>query len=251
MKKLLLLCLLALCTVSLLADEVEVVLKSGRKIRGEIISEDAKTLVLKRGSGGATMTTPVLISQIASRKVIKTESTAPAAEVSRGTPSSGTTDANSSNATVEKSHTALLSTVQNFLVDKTGRRRSADSVGRARYVALYFSAHWCPPCQRFTPVLVDFYRKNKSGDNFEIIFVSSDRDPAEMKKYMMERNMPWPATAYKSVAQDKLNNKYGGNGIPCVVVLDGDDNVVAHSYVNGEYRGPQEPIDTMMRLLEE
>ncbi len=25
------------------------------------------------------------------------------------------------------------------------------------YVMLYFSAHWCPPCKRFTPVLSEWY----------------------------------------------------------------------------------------------
>ena len=24
-------------------------------------------------------------------------------------------------------------------------------------ICLYFSAHWCPPCRAFTPVLKDFY----------------------------------------------------------------------------------------------
>ena len=26
-----------------------------------------------------------------------------------------------------------------------------------KFVGFYFSAHWCPPCRGFTPVLKDFY----------------------------------------------------------------------------------------------
>ena len=28
-------------------------------------------------------------------------------------------------------------------------------------ICLYFSAHWCPPCRAFTPVLKDFYEVSK------------------------------------------------------------------------------------------
>ena len=29
-------------------------------------------------------------------------------------------------------------------------------------VLYYFSAHWCPPCRRFTPMLAEFYKVNNS-----------------------------------------------------------------------------------------
>jgi nucleoredoxin len=52
-------------------------------------------------------------------------------------------------------------------------------------VALYFSASWCPPCQRFTPILIDFYNAAKEAKcGFEIVFVSSDRGTEEFEKYV-------------------------------------------------------------------
>jgi nucleoredoxin len=38
-------------------------------------------------------------------------------------------------------------------------------------VMIYFSAHWCPPCRRFTPMLVQSYNQMKAaGKNVEIVF---------------------------------------------------------------------------------
>ena len=34
----------------------------------------------------------------------------------------------------------------------------ADSIlSEKKVLAFYFSAHWCPPCRLFTPVLAEFY----------------------------------------------------------------------------------------------
>ena len=44
-----------------------------------------------------------------------------------------------------------------------------------KYVLLYFSAHWCPPCRAFTPRLAELYQhmqKQHSG-KLEVVFVSS------------------------------------------------------------------------------
>ena len=64
---------------------------------------------------------------------------------------------------------------------------------------IYFSAHWCPPCRGFTPILSKFYTavKEKYGDEkLEIVFVSSDRDEAAFNDYFGE--MPWCALPYEA-----------------------------------------------------
>ncbi len=60
----------------------------------------------------------------------------------------------------------------------------------APVICLYFSAHWCPPCRNFTPVLAKLYNQwNKDGKQIEIIFVSSDNDLKSYKEYF--ESMPW------------------------------------------------------------
>jgi nucleoredoxin len=70
-----------------------------------------------------------------------------------------------------------------------------ESLNGKEIVALYFSAHWCPPCKQFTPKLADVYNDLiKSQKSFEIVFVSSDRSEEEFYEYFKE--MPWIALPY-------------------------------------------------------
>ena len=38
----------------------------------------------------------------------------------------------------------------------------------------------CPPCRGFTPKLAEFYKQYHVEKNFEIIYVSSDRDQEQL-----------------------------------------------------------------------
>ena len=44
------------------------------------------------------------------------------------------------------------------LLGKDEKVVGADEVlADKKIIAFYFSAHWCPPCRLFTPVLAEFY----------------------------------------------------------------------------------------------
>jgi nucleoredoxin len=63
------------------------------------------------------------------------------------------------------------------------------------FVGVYFSAHWCPPCRAFTPILSEFYKKvNEASKVLEVVFCSSDGNDAAFERYFAE--MPWLAVPY-------------------------------------------------------
>ena len=82
-----------------------------------------------------------------------------------------------------------------------------------KYLMLYFSAHWCPPCKAFTPVLSKAYTKLKAErDDFELVFVSSDRDERSFKEYFDEMSFCALPFEYRD-EKSALSQKFGVRGI--------------------------------------
>lgn len=147
----------------------------------------------------------------------------------------------------------LASTLSGLLISREhGDFEPYDSqqLANKKYIAVYFSAHWCPPCRQFTPLLVEWYRQRKASfDNFDIVFVSGDKSPSEMKKYMSGDHMDWPALKYEEAMSPNPLSKYRGRGIPHLVLLDESGNVLSSSVQNGEYVGPGYVLREMDRLV--
>ncbi len=58
------------------------------------------------------------------------------------------------------------------------------SFENVQVVCLYFATSWCPACKKFTPVLIDLYKKiNSLSKKLEIIFVTQDNDESKLKEY--------------------------------------------------------------------
>ena len=123
-------------------------------------------------------------------------------------------------------------------------------LAQKKIYGLYFSAHWCGPCRKFTPTLVEYYNKIVGEHpEFEVIFVSSDKSGDAMGTYMSEAGMPWPAVEFSKLANVPTLKKYAGDGIPDLVIVDTTGKVLADSYVRGKYVGPQRVLDDLTAIF--
>jgi len=106
-----------------------------------------------------------------------------------------------------------------------------------KVVAIYFSAHWCPPCRVFTPELAEQYKSKLKGLGMEIIFSSGDKDENSFNNYFKE--MPWLALPYTNrELNDKLKSKYRILGIPTLIILDRKTGKLNTSNGRGAIKDP-------------
>ncbi|XP_054825027.1 probable nucleoredoxin 1 [Prosopis cineraria] len=117
----------------------------------------------------------------------------------------------------------LSSSERDYLHRNNGDQVKIESL-KGKKVGLYFSASWCGPCRRFTPTLVELYNEGFGKGDFEIIFVSADRDEDAFKDYFSM--MPWLAIPFSdSGTRSHLNELFQVQGIPHLIILDENGKV--------------------------
>jgi nucleoredoxin len=121
---------------------------------------------------------------------------------------------------------------------------------KPEFTAIYYSAHWCPPCRALTPKLVTWYKNTKARyKNFELVFASSDKDESAMMKYMKEDKMPWPAIRFDEKKSSGVG-KYAAGGIPYLVLLDKDGKDLTGQPGN-EWQHPSKVMPEIEKILRE
>lgn len=113
-----------------------------------------------------------------------------------------------------------------------------------KHILLYFSAKWCGPCRKFTPKLIDFYNKVKTSKNIEVVFCSLDGNEDQYKEYTSK--MPWLSMPFDAQETKLMARKYEANGIPHLVVVDGETFEVittdgTEGVINNEDNFPWKP----------
>lgn len=119
----------------------------------------------------------------------------------------------------------------------------ADALGGKEFVLLYASAHWCPPCRKFTPMLANWYKT--AQNSVEIVFLSADHDENGFRSYFATH--PWMAVDYDNDTREQLMAAIKVTGIPRLVVIHAetgkivDDNAVGKSLDLNRWRGMIQP----------
>lgn len=141
-------------------------------------------------------------------------------------------------------------------INNKNEKKSFEKDIEGKVLGIYFSAHWCPPCKMFTPTLCETYRAINDGEEqrFEIVFVSSDQSKEAFQTYFSE--MPFLALPYDSELKDELSDYFEIEGIPTLIILDGDGNVITSSgraVVSGDEKGKKfpwhpEPVEVLDQL---
>lgn len=125
------------------------------------------------------------------------------------------------------------------LIDHLGNKVDAAAL-QGKFLGLYFSAHWCPPCRLFTPKLVEF--RDKRQDEFEVVFISSDNSLDEQLAYMREAKMKWMALPNGSDAGLAIAEKLQIQGIPTLVILGPDGKLITK---NGRKQVMESPLKAL------
>lgn len=129
-------------------------------------------------------------------------------------------------------------------------RANGNELEKKKFVALYYSAHWCGPCRKFTPRLVEYYNRVAAAHpEFELIFVSSDRSRFAWQTYIRETHMPWLAVDYEQLGSVASLRQLGGDSIPSLLVLDEGSRIIASSYAGEKYLGPESALGALDQIF--
>lgn len=105
-------------------------------------------------------------------------------------------------------------------------------------IALYFGADWCGPCHAFAPRLIQVRAAlREAGADTEVVYVSQDHSETQMRRYMRQQQMPWPAIDYRRIPALPALRRLAGPAPPNLVLLDRAGNVLASGWKGRRYIG--------------
>jgi len=112
------------------------------------------------------------------------------------------------------------------------KKRLSDYVGKGKWTLVDFWASWCGPCIRETAVLKELL-KEFGPKGLEVVGVAVWDEPDNTLAAITKHELPWPQIIN---AQTIPTDLYGIQGIPCILLIDPEGNIVSRDKQDRELR---------------
>jgi thiol-disulfide isomerase/thioredoxin len=96
---------------------------------------------------------------------------------------------------------------------------------KGKVVLVDFWATWCGPCVAEIPNIREAYEKYHDL-GFEVLAISLDDSRVDLDAFLAERKVPWPILFSGRGFEDPVARFYGINGIPQLILIGRDGNVI-------------------------
>lgn len=105
------------------------------------------------------------------------------------------------------------------------RSFEAKEIFANKVVALFFGAQWCQYCRKFKPKLKEATDEiNKYREALAVIYIPNDYTEGTVKEMLKDTN--WYRIPLGNSAIDELTELYDIAGLPTLIVLDQEGNIV-------------------------
>jgi hypothetical protein len=118
-----------------------------------------------------------------------------------------------------------------------------------RVYALYYSSMLSLESRRFTPKLIEAYQRLKKQypTQFELVWVSCDRDEFNMGLHARTMRMPWPAARFGAARE--TFTKFAGAEMPWLVAVADTGEPLTENAVTKKFTDPEKIIEGIEYLL--
>ncbi len=136
--------------------------------------------------------------------------------------------------------------------DTLARQRppTEPSLREADFIVVYYSAMWCGACDSVEARLKALYKNAEFAPHFAVVMVSHDFDEARWKEHASK--VPWSTVRF-AVEHHKHENPFlstiGRRALPGLILCASDGTVLAETYLNGKWVGPDYVISELRKRI--